>query len=594
MISGLQSDKLIKNKGTNPMFRSTRTNAPTGHLIFCDQSAMFLNDHKDFFTDTLKPIIKNEVNRRARSKKKSQLATIGNRQTTGKRSSIKFQPNNAEVKKMAEFGKRVGGRFEKRFNTPEKITLTNIFNNLITYIPQKKEKSTTAGKFCRELINNLNNPVMLTYLRTLAENCSFWVEKDDEKLIPIVFPERVRRHEKKDRKYKYKNIDHRGFRNPKGGENPIRDIAKKNPKPDEIKPGMGKGSKGMKISRGIYTGKSMDYGFEACHIWYDTTEAPPLFTFIPNVTWLPRIISRLSDEEVKNDFFPPLLKSYTKKYYDKHSGPLQSIVNGCWKGLEKGDKSPINKLEKYIKPGQEGAVKNNFSIKSGLRRITTQRIVGLLKYIDTCIKREAPDSDPLNIPKRQLNLFGGEEKLNQYRESYTTSKQKPTHKNSNLEGGWTREFLEHVADQQGINLKSQKFEDFKEKFKPGYRNELKQLIESLTPQEKDNEPKTDKGDDIELKIWLNYYYTTITNLKDKKELNSYINENEMDLTDLSKDDLEKLSIHFNIDETAVKRNVKEMLEEEEAIDKKKQAEELKKIHEFVVELSDRNPIQPKK
>ncbi len=590
-ISKQQPERSTGNKGINPIFRSTRTNVPTGHLIFCDQTAIFLNEHQDFSNKIFKDIIKKEVNRRAQKQWDSKQKEIGERGTEGDCSSTTSKRKSTDNDKKVKFVNKIEKEFEAKFSKPGSITSTEIFNNLIDFIPQKGT-STPAEKFCRELINHIDEPDMLYYLKTLAESCSFWAERKDERLLPIVYPEHVRRHGKK---IKYNFMDHRGFRNNIG--NPIYNIAKNNPKLDKDKTNKNKKSKGMRVTRGVYKGLSLDYGFEACHIWYDTTEAPPLFTFIPNVVWLPRLISRLSDKVVKNDFFPPLLKSYTKDYYNTISEPLKPIVEGCWTGLKRGDVVPVEALGSFKAFGKKGGprgfgtVKNTFGLKGSLRKNTAERIIALLEYIDTCKKGEAPDPDPQKISKRQNIIFGGEEALKDYIEEWRISgkrKKSPTTKDSKFEGGWSKAFLEAFFYEKKYD--KLKLENFMKYFQPKYRAELKQLI---TPQKKENGAKTENAVILELETWLMHYYNAITTIQNKKDFLDYMTKNGMDLNNLNNEQLEELSKVFNIDKEAIKRNVKDSLKEEKETAKKEQSAELKKLQEFVIKLCNRYPKQSK-
>lgn len=46
---------------------------------------------------------------------------------------------------------------------------------------------------------------------------------------------------------------------------------------------------------GPYTGSPVSKGLVCCHVWAGTTTNPLLFSFIPNLVWLPADLARLSD-----------------------------------------------------------------------------------------------------------------------------------------------------------------------------------------------------------------------------------------------------------------------------------------------------------
>lgn len=45
-----------------------------------------------------------------------------------------------------------------------------------------------------------------------------------------------------------------------------------------------------------YGDQAIDDGFVCCHVWADTTKDPLLFSFVPNLIWLPKSLSKFTDD----------------------------------------------------------------------------------------------------------------------------------------------------------------------------------------------------------------------------------------------------------------------------------------------------------
>ena len=96
-----------------------------------------------------------------------------------------------------------------------------------------------------------------------------------------------------------------------------------------------------------YEGKKMDEGFWACHIWDRLDDGSltnldnRLFSFVPNIVWLPKELSRLTDHV-------PIIKDVMKQLslhlyreLNLKNPDLQRIVDESWSKLEK---SGYNKI----------------------------------------------------------------------------------------------------------------------------------------------------------------------------------------------------------------------------------------------------------
>lgn len=53
-----------------------------------------------------------------------------------------------------------------------------------------------------------------------------------------------------------------------------------------------------------YQSLSLSSGMVCCHVWAGTTQSPLLFSFVPNLVWLPKSLAPLSDNHVEGDAHP--------------------------------------------------------------------------------------------------------------------------------------------------------------------------------------------------------------------------------------------------------------------------------------------------
>ena len=153
-----------------------------------------------------------------------------------------------------------------------------------------------------------------------------WIDPEVYKRLPIFEPIAYR-----DQKSQYP-VDRRGQANTSSAlliddNSYVKNFAK------------GKIVSSNKIS--YYDGKALNNGFWACHIWDKigptmrlSNEDNTLFTFIPNIVWLPKEFSRLSD--IPGSPIKDILKQLSLNLYSdvKMGKPaLQSIVDASWDKL---------------------------------------------------------------------------------------------------------------------------------------------------------------------------------------------------------------------------------------------------------------------
>jgi len=417
-------DQYKDNSTATCINRGTLKAKGDAYKIFIDQTVQFLKKSDKAFFNIFKSCIeaevesvtKNEVRylnaeKALNDKKKGETEkTIKNNNSTESRQNPEIQKEEEESQSgkeeheadIANIVKENKEFFETNFTFSKSTSeLCKIMTKFIKQKVHTKGKKigakaySPAQKFCENLCHNLGNENMRLYFKTLVENCTFWTAKFDYKKLPVVYPQRIRMHSDKEKEEKKngkkeKIIDNRGFMH---HGNPIREITKKK-------------KRGRTIFGDFnYKGLKLDQGFEACHIWYDTTEAPPLFTFIPNVVWMPQIISRLSDKVVKNTVFPPLLKYLTDTYYDRKTPRklLKQIISGTWQGLIEQD-DPIYSAENVQEMEPRKDKFSHFYVGKELVVNTTKRIKKSLDYIDKC-KKIAKETKSLKVEDKKKALY---------------------------------------------------------------------------------------------------------------------------------------------------------------------------------------------
>jgi len=162
----------------------------------------------------------------------------------------------------------------------------------------------------------------------LVLDLSVWIHPDDYARLPIVFPFMVR--------------DPGCIPNRKLWGNPQPDTGYFKDGNSMIK-AIGKGKnrvmKSDLVSR--YDGKSLGKDFIACHIWREipaidslANRDPRLFSFIPNLVWLPKELSRLSD--VEGSIVQLALQKLSREIYRKFSLPtnLARFSDEAWSLLD--------------------------------------------------------------------------------------------------------------------------------------------------------------------------------------------------------------------------------------------------------------------
>jgi hypothetical protein len=97
-----------------------------------------------------------------------------------------------------------------------------------------------------------------------------------------------------------------------------------------------------------YNGKNLGKGFVASHVWRMTNEKNTLsnqdhslFTFIPNIVWLPKQVSKLTDRE--GSFVQTIIQEISIHIYKKCNfhDAMNPIIESCWQKLDSQQKRII-------------------------------------------------------------------------------------------------------------------------------------------------------------------------------------------------------------------------------------------------------------
>lgn len=105
---------------------------------------------------------------------------------------------------------------------------------------------------------------------------------------------------------------------------------------------------GQKVKE--YDGKKLANGFVACHVWREllngetrlASTVPSTNSFVPNLVWLPKQISKLTDRE--GSYAQNLLKTISYKIYFEGSDS-NSFTDEIWKFLNNPKLEPKTKIE---------------------------------------------------------------------------------------------------------------------------------------------------------------------------------------------------------------------------------------------------------
>lgn len=442
-----QEEKLIENSctshtGTFPIYTKTgekerlrgRYITPgdtyfNAHLSYYMKNCVKDPKQLEKFKKKINKCLENEIAARAENKMEKRKDALNQLRST---------PIDKQTfeKVKGQYTKGKVERFKTQINK-EKREIANVLNRAfrskkVTSYKTKEEKEkpmiahTPLAGFTKEMVKISSSTLMVDYLNSLVNNCAIWIQPADFRKLPIVYPHKIRRGEKEQQQTRPQSQsqkqevkwDKRGF------------ILESNPIASQLqkKNIIGGFLKGEKIK-----GSS---GYIACHIWYKTTLAPPLFTYIPNIVWLPRIIARMSDEPMERDSnkLPLILKQFTKCIYQSHNAKkiaLSSIINTIWLELSKEDE---DKSKKKIKLSSIPKIKLG-DVKSA------KLIEKIITNIDNFREKKKPSGKAEVGPEGYLNAL------------YTIiQKSKDSFRDLNV---WLSEFSKAIS-KSSTNWKNQK------------------------------------------------------------------------------------------------------------------------------------------
>jgi len=238
------------------------------------------------------------------------------------------------------------------------------------------------------LLKHETSQFILEYYLSIIQNLSIWIKPSFYSKLPHILPYSVRERSSSFNRLKKDEKDNWGSANENGfvidDNTDIKDFIRRST---------------VKNSK-FYANHNPYTGFIGCHIWENTTSNPRLFSFIPNLVWLPTPIAGLSDNN-KCLFSSLLKKTSIELYKDKkfQSAKIEKIVINAWNLLV--FKSEIDMIEYSI-----NTKKLPFSSVSleKIGIIVTKNIKDILYYIELIKSNEdlqMPENTKL-IHKRYL------------------------------------------------------------------------------------------------------------------------------------------------------------------------------------------------
>jgi|688.fasta_scaffold74603_2 hypothetical protein len=120
-------------------------------------------------------------------------------------------------------------------------------------------------------------------------------------------------------------------------------------------------------------------GLVCCHVWSGTTNNPLLFSFIPNLVWLPSSLAPFSDGHLAGEPHPvhKTLKQVSFARYFQHKTEVaQARVAEAWKSLQVGELQTI-RYEQY-----------EFEIDSQLIDLVNSRLTRITNFLTAVLEKE--------------------------------------------------------------------------------------------------------------------------------------------------------------------------------------------------------------
>ncbi|MGC9781269.1 MAG: hypothetical protein HZR80_18655 [Candidatus Heimdallarchaeota archaeon] len=246
----------------------------------------------------------------------------------------------------------------------------------------------SVKRFQNFLLDNEKKSFIKEYYTEIIQHLSIWLEPEFYINLPIILPYSVRERTSSYDRLKKDKKDNWGSANKNGyvidDNTDIKDFIRRS-----------------EVRNSKYYYKNKPYtGFIACHIWANTTENPKLFSFIPNLVWLPTPIAGLSDKT--NSLFSNLLKEISIKMYFRckmKSEGLRKISYKIWKLLDVDFLTKLNleKIEITKLPFSKVSLKETI--------LTVIKNIEKIQYFISKIKSGVITEVPLNeklIHKRYL------------------------------------------------------------------------------------------------------------------------------------------------------------------------------------------------
>jgi len=221
-------------------------------------------------------------------------------------------------------------------------------------------------RFQNFLLRNETHQFIKEYYLSLIQNLSIWLKPSFYTKLPHILPYSLRERSSSYGRLKKSEKDNWGSANKNGfvidDNTDIKDFIRR-----------------TVVKNSKYYANHVPYtGFIGCHIWENTTSNPKLFSFIPNLVWLPTPIAGLSDNN-KCLFSNLLKKTSLKLYKDKifQSEKIEKIAFNAWNLLDHSSEAVMFEFSINIKKLPFSSVSLEKTVNT-----VTKNIKDILYYIE--------------------------------------------------------------------------------------------------------------------------------------------------------------------------------------------------------------------
>jgi hypothetical protein len=140
---------------------------------------------------------------------------------------------------------------------------------------------------------------------------------------------------------------------------------------------------------GVYGSRPLTKGLVCCHVWPGTTTDPYLFSFVPNLVWMPKTLARFSDVLPGQPAHPVHLRLTAvalARFRGQRTVVAAERVENAWAAMPL--MQPIG--------AQLSSVPNEFIVNDAVVRLVTNRLLRLTALLGAAL-------DPQAVPARRFS-----------------------------------------------------------------------------------------------------------------------------------------------------------------------------------------------